>query len=82
MPSERLHKEHTSKRVDRRFLEDVVVIRDTGNVFWGQVVVGAGTRNKVLVALNGHGRFVVSVMRRAPGVVGNQNKLEYETLAD
>lgn len=76
MPSDSLHKEHACKCVDWGFLKDVVVIRDMCTGFGRQVVVGASTRDEVFITFNGHGRFVVSMVRGTPGVIGDQNKLE------
>lgn len=74
LPAERLHEQHAAESVDGGLLEDLVVVRDVGRALRGKAILGAGAGDKVLVAFDGHGGFVVGVVAGAPGVIGDEDE--------
>lgn len=75
MPAKCLHEEHATKSVNWRLFKDIMVVGDVGTGLRRKAVVRTSAGNEVLIALNGHGGFVVSMVSRPPGVVRDKDKL-------
>jgi len=74
LPAKCLHEEHATKSVNWRLFKDIMVVGDVGTGLRRKAVVRTSAGNEVLIALNGHGGFVVSMVSRPPGVVRDKDK--------
>jgi len=74
LPAESLHEEHTTESIDGGLLKDFMIVRDMCARLRRKAIVGTGAGDEVLVSFDGHGGFVMSMMGRSPGIVGNEDK--------
>lgn len=74
LPSEKLHKKHTGNCVNGSLFEELMVVGSVGRGFCGQLEVGSGTRNVVLVSFDRDSGLVMRVMSGSPRKVRCKNK--------